>query len=58
MFTGFPGDRAGQVRLEIGLAVYLLQTCVNWHPVNMLVEKYVGLWLTVDGIVETSECDM
>ena len=58
MFIGILGDGARKMRLDIGLAVYLFQACVNGHPLNMLVEKYIGLGLAVYWIVHASQRDM
>lgn len=42
-------------KLSDGLSVHFFQSIVDWHPINMLVEKYVGLWLTVNGVIHATQ---
>lgn len=41
-----------------GLAVYLFQAPVNRHPLNVLVEKCIGLGLAVYWVVHATQRDM
>ena len=39
-------------------ALNLFKCFINGHPVNMFIEKHVGLGLAIYGAVDTSKCDM
>ena len=40
------------------LAVHLFEGFVDRHPVDMFVEKCIGVRLTIDGVIHASQGDM
>ncbi len=40
------------------LSVDLLERGVNRHPANVFVKKYIGLWLSVNRIIDAGQGNM